>query len=112
MAINPVELRQHSRVNVDFYADWDWGPECQYYDKITSLSAGGCFLATKKALSPGQQVYLRLSTEPGGIISLKGVVRYQLRVTDASPPAGAGVEFIEVPNDTKRKLEEFLQNHR
>jgi len=112
MAINPVELRQHSRVNVDFYADWDWGPECQYYDKITSLSAGGCFLATKKQLSPGQQVYLRLSTESCGIINLKGVVRYQLRVTDASPSSGAGVEFIDVSNDSRRKLEEFMHSHR
>jgi Tfp pilus assembly protein PilZ len=102
--IDYTELRKHPRVNVDLFADWGWGPECEYYDKVTSLSLGGCFLATKRELRSGEQIYLKLAVESKGSITLKGAVRYQLRVMEGAPPAGAGVEFVGVSGDAQRKL--------
>ena len=48
-----VEQGRHPRINVDFFADWGWGPECAFYDRITSLSLSGCFLATRRELQSG-----------------------------------------------------------
>ena len=106
------EQRKHPRVNVDFFADWGWGPECEYYDKITSLSLSGCFLATKRELLSGQEIYIRLIFEPAGKINLKGAVRYQLRVMEGASPTGAGVEFVNVSGESARKLQAVVDSCR
>ena len=107
-----IEDRRHPRVNVEFFADWGWGPECEYYDKVTSLSISGCFLATKRELNSGQEIYLRLTGEVAGTINLKGAVRYLLRVMEGAPPAGAGIEFINVSPDTKNKIQTVMNSYR
>jgi hypothetical protein len=106
-----TELRKHPRVNVDFFADWGWGPECEFYDKITSLSLSGCFLATKRDLNRGDEIYLRLSSELHGVINLRGAVRYQLRVMQSAPPTGVGVEFVGVSNDGRAKLQQVMNSY-
>ncbi len=105
------ELRRHPRLNVDFFADWGWGPECEYYDKITSLSLSGCFLATKRDLNRGDEIYLRLSSESYGVISLRGAVRYQLRVMAGAPLTGVGVEFVGVSSDGQAKLQQVMNSY-
>jgi len=107
-----TELRRHPRIIVDFFADWGWGPECEYYDKITSLSLGGCFLATKRELRSGDEIYLRLTGQPSGTINLKGAVRYQIRIMEGAPPTGAGIEFVGVSSDSERKLRAVVDNYR
>jgi len=107
-----IEDRRHPRVNVEFFADWGWGPECEYYDKVTSISISGCFLATKRELNSGQEIYLRLTGEVAGTINLKGAVRYLLRVMEGAPPAGAGIEFINVSPDTKNKIQTVMNSYR
>ena len=107
-----TELRRHPRVNVDFFADWGWGPECEYYDKITSLSLGGCFLATKRDLRSGEEIHIRLTGEPAGMINLKGAVRYQLKIMEGAPPTGAGIEFVGLSSESERKLQAVLDNYR
>lgn len=112
MAQDSTELRRHPRVNVDFFADWGWGPECEYYDRITSLSQGGCFLATKRELSAGTEIYLRWTVERIGMINLKGAVRYQIRVMEGAPPTGAGIEFVGLSSESQNRLREVLANQR
>ena len=107
-----TELRRHPRVIVDFFADWGWGPECEHYDKITSLSLGGCFLATKRELISGQEIYLKLTGQTSGMINLRGTVRYQLRLMEGVPPTGAGIEFIGVSSESERKLQAVVDNYR
>jgi hypothetical protein len=107
-----TELRRHPRVIVDFFADWGWGPECDHYDKITSLSLGGCFLATKREPRAGQEIYLRLTGEASGMINLRGAVRYQLRLMEGASPTGAGIEFIGVSSESERKLQAVVDNYR
>ena len=107
-----IEDRRHPRVNVEFFADWGWGPECEYYDKVTSISISGCFLATKRELNSGQEIYIRLTGEVAGTINLKGAVRYLLRVMEGAPPAGAGIEFINVSPDTKNKIQTVMNSYR
>ncbi|HEY8205143.1 MAG TPA: PilZ domain-containing protein [Pyrinomonadaceae bacterium] len=106
-----TDQRRHPRINVDLFADWGWGPECEYYDRITSLSLSGCFLATKRELNRGDEIYLRLSAESTGAITLKGAVRYQLRVREDAAPTGAGVEFIGVSSDGQTKLQQVMNSY-
>jgi hypothetical protein len=107
-----TELRRHPRVTVDLFVDWGWGPECEYYDKITSLSLSGCFLATKRELNAGDEIYLKLRAESTGAINLKGAVRYQLRVMEGAPPTGAGVEFVGMSDDNLSKLQMVMDGYR
>src|SRR5205814_10262914 len=100
-----IEQRRHPRVNVDFFADWGWGPECEFYDRVTSLSISGCFLATKREVSSGQEIFIRFSAESTGTINLKGAVRHQVRLMEGAPPTGAGIEFVNVPNDVVDKIQ-------
>jgi hypothetical protein len=104
-----IEQRRHPRINVDFFADWGWGPDCEYYDRVTSLSISGCFIATRRELSPGQEIFLKWTAERVGTISLRGSVRYQLRVMAGAPPTGAGVEFLNVSDEILRKLQSLLE---
>lgn len=106
------DLREHPRFNVDLFADWGWGPECEYYDRVTSLSLGGCFLATKRELRAGDQLFLKLSDETIGKISLRGAIRYQMRLREDSPPTGVGVQFVDLTSESERKLEAVLDKYR
>jgi hypothetical protein len=106
-----AEQRRHPRVNVDFFADWGWGPECEHYDKITSLSLTGCFLATRRELSPGDEIYLRWTGDRGGMISLKGAVRNLLRVMEGAAPTGAGIEFVDTSAQNEQKLQAMLSQY-
>ena len=106
------ELRSHPRVTVDFFADWGRSAECEYYDKVTSLSVGGCFLATKRELTRGDEIHLRLREERTGAITVKGAVRYQLRVMEGAPPTGAGVEFVGVSSEMQAKLQTLMDAYR
>ena len=106
-----IEQRRHPRVNVDFFADWGWGPECQYYDRVTSLSLSGCFLATRRELESGQEIFIRWTAGHEGSINLRGAVRYQLRVMEGAPPTGAGVEFLNISSDNERKLQAMMNGY-
>jgi len=106
-----IEERRHPRLSVDFFADWGWGPECEYYDKITTLSISGCFLATRRELSPGDEIYLRWTGDRLGMISLKGAVRYQLRVIEGAPPTGAGIEFLDMSAQSQQKIQAILSQY-
>src|SRR5258708_12558348 len=99
-----IEQRRNPRVNVEFFADWGWGPECEFYDRVTSLSVSGCFLNTKRELVAGQEIYLKWTAEVAGAISLKGAVRNLLRVMEVAPPPEAGVEFLNLPADGETNL--------
>ena len=112
MRPDPTELRKHPRVNVEFFADWGWGPECEFYDRVTSLSVSGCFLNTKRELTAGQEIYIKWTEEVAGAISLKGAVRHLLRVMEGAPPTGAGVEFVSVSSEAQQKLQAVLDSYR
>jgi hypothetical protein len=101
--------RRHPRIDVDFFADWGWNPNCEFYDRVTSLSVSGCFLATKRELESGREIYMRWSANSGGLINVRGEVRYQLRVMEGAPPTGAGIEFLNVPDEMRQKLQAITE---
>ena len=106
------DQRRHPRISVDFFADWGWAPTCEYYDRVTSLSIRGCFLATRRELQPGQEIYLKMSGDTIGTINLKGAVRHQFRMMDGVPPTGAGIEFLDVSPECESRLRAIIDGTR
>jgi hypothetical protein len=106
-----IEERRSPRITVDFFADWGWGPECEYYDRITSLSLNGCFLATRRELESGQEIYLRWNSDRLGQIIVRGAVRYQLRLMEGAQPSGAGIEFLNVPFEVSKRLQSEMERY-
>lgn len=106
-----IEQRRHPRVAVDFFADWGWNAECEYYDRMTSLSISGCFLATKRELNAGQEIHIKFGAESTGMIHLKGSVRYQQRVMEGAPPTGSGIEFVNVSVESEKKLQAVIDSY-
>ena len=105
-----IEQRRHPRINVDFFADWGWGPEYDFYDRVTSLSISGCFLVTTRDLASGQEIYLKWTAERAGTITLRGEVRYLLRVMEGAPPTGAGIEFVNVSEEVRKRLNALIES--
>src|SRR5712691_12126088 len=89
------ESRRYARVKVDIYVPWGWTEECPFNDRITSLSAGGCFIQTKLKAQPGRTVYLRLWMPDER--TLRGELRYSLE------KVGVGVEFKGL-SDAQREV--------
>ena len=104
------EQRRYPRATViDLYVRWGTTPECDHDgDQVTSLSLGGCFLVTEREAESGETVFIRLweGGTPGGLY--KGVVRYQLELSDPLPPIGLGVEFVEVGEEDRERLREVM----
>ena len=100
-----TEKRNHDRARVSISIDWGETAYCVWHDRITSLSAGGCFIQTERGLKTGQKVYLRLWLR-GGERILRGEVRYGLE------RVGLGVEFFELMESDKERLAEMVEHYR
>jgi hypothetical protein len=98
---------RRARVNID-PTYWGLTEQCLEDGRITSLSVGGCFLATPAQLVPGQIVYLRfaLPRKPGqaGVPrTLQAQVRYHF------PPAvGVGLQFVNLTEADERNLARYV----
>jgi hypothetical protein len=46
------------------------------------------------------------------MISVKGAVRYQIRVMEGAPPTGAGIEFVGVSSESAKKLQAVMEKQR
>jgi hypothetical protein len=87
-----------------------WGPTltCEYSDRVTSLSLGGCFVMTERPAQEGTRVYVRLWEMHEGQGVFEGIVRYQLRLRPGHPPVGIGIEFTRLTPEDKVSLQDVL----
>ena len=95
-------------VNID-PTYWGLTEQCLEDGRITSLSVGGCFLATAADLRPGQVVYVRFALprragQPGVPRTLDAQVRYHL------PGVGVGVQFIHLAEEDRRNLARYIDD--
>lgn len=105
----PTEGRRHPRVKVSIHIEWGKTPACEFRgDRITSLSAGGCFIQTERGGGRGDTVFLRLWESPNGEGVLRGRVIYQFGVGSKFPPIGVGVEFVGLGDEDAVNLESLL----
>lgn len=99
-----MERRRDERARVSINIDWGETAYCVWQDRITSLSAGGCFIQTERELPTSQKIYLRLWLRDGERI-LRGEVRYCLE------RVGLGVKFVEVMERDKERLDELVSHY-
>lgn len=100
-----MERRRDDRARVSINIDWGETAYCLWHDRITSLSAGGCFIQTERELETKQKIYLRLWLRDGERI-LRGEVRYRLE------RVGLGVQFFELMERDRERLVELVEHYR
>lgn len=100
-----MERRRDERARVSVNIDWGETAYCVWHDRITSLSAGGCFVQTEREMKAEQKIYLRLWLR-GGERILRGEVRYCLE------RVGLGVKFFELMESDKERLAEMVEHYR
>ena len=100
-----MERRRDERARVSIQIDWGETAYCVWHDRITSLSAGGCFIQTERELKAEQKIYLRLWLR-GGERILRGEIRYCLE------RVGLGVQFFELMESDKERLGEMVGHYR
>lgn len=83
--------------------EWGTDDNCVWQDRITSLSAGGCFLQTQRVLKAGRKISLRLFLSAGPARTLRGEVRYCME------RVGLGVEFLGLMERDKERIAELVE---
>jgi Tfp pilus assembly protein PilZ len=105
-----IQRRKYPRVKVSFQIEWGKTEECEHHgDKVTRLSAGGCFVQTEKEVERDETVFLRLWETPHGGNILEGRVIYQFRISPQFPPIGMGIEFVALHDEDESHLEHLLE---
>lgn len=95
-----VERRRHPRYPFQSDVEMQWGFE-KLSALITDISLGGMFIATNNPLWVGASFTAQvLLGEP---LALHCVVRRVL------PGKGMGVLFVDLPEDTRKRLEDLLK---
>ncbi|HEX8072116.1 MAG TPA: PilZ domain-containing protein [Pyrinomonadaceae bacterium] len=102
-----VRQSRRVRVNID-PTHWGLTEQCLEDGRITSLSVGGCFLATSVRVAPGQIVYLRFALprkpgQPGVPRALQAQVRYHF-----APAVGLGLRFLNLTEADERNLARYV----
>ena len=94
------DRRQYARHRVSLSCTVD-GVKTQRTLHVTDLSAGGCFIATRRPVAVGSEVTIRARLA-GVELPLIG------RVVRVEQGRGFGIEFGNLSSDTRYLLEEFL----
>jgi hypothetical protein len=95
------ERRRHIRVPGPFEANRVGAPESPL--KISNLSEGGCFVASREdGLQPGEPCALRVTLPGGETLALAGEVLY------VRPGVGFAVLFTQLQADTYTRLERAM----
>jgi uncharacterized protein (TIGR02266 family) len=109
-AVSNEGLRQHRRVALS--AEIHLESESNLYAGITNnISEGGVFVATPNLLDRGTVLDLEFSVPDGGPpIRTTGLVRWIREDLDSiEGPPGMGVQFVELDEAARRRLERFVQ---
>jgi uncharacterized protein (TIGR02266 family) len=72
------------------------------------ISAGGAFLRSELLFEPGEALALSFAAKDGRVIEAQAKVAWVRRFPHGQEPAGMGVEFVSVSDDSRRALEAFL----
>jgi Tfp pilus assembly protein PilZ len=81
-----------------------------YYDTITSLSLGGCYIKTENPYAVGAKIELVFCVGTASE-SLKVTGTVQRQVEGGGAEGGMGVTFEAMSGDTRARLESFMMSH-
>ena len=102
------ERRQHPRIPFSLDVDWGGTLACVHKGRVTSLSIGGCFLETPRAVAEGKPVFIRVLLAPGSESATEGIIwgRVVYQLDD-----GIGVKFKKLPPGYKEHIEDIVEFH-
>ena len=103
------ERRRHPRITISIEVDWGETPACEHKGRITSLSAGGCFIRTLLEVTTGKAVFIRLFLAPGSERVTEGMVWG--RAVYHVPKVGLGVEFKRLPPGYEKHIQDLVEFH-
>ena len=92
------ERRRNKRAPVLIEVIWE-GKAGKYEARTSDLSAGGCFVDSIGRAAEGETIIFKLKLPSGEWLKIEGEVTY------ADPRIGFGVEFRNMSESTKKKLE-------
>jgi len=99
-----TEKRKYARVRVDMVVAWGSSAECFEMDRITSFSAGGCFLQTARPAGRGEEVFVKFWVPQER--TLRCAVRYQME------GIGLGLEFTDLSEGERQVLGGLVDDYR
>lgn len=96
-SIEPIERRQHERVNIYLRVRWEGLFGC-YEGTLSDISVGGCFILTEKQIAVREVIRVEVELHDGEWVKVWGEVRNQF------PGVGFGVRYTEVDGEGKFSL--------
>jgi hypothetical protein len=96
------DRRAKPRLQVSLDAMWDSSTEA-HSARVTDLSEGGCFLDSVGEVRLGEIVGFRILLPDEDWLYLEGEVRHY------SAGRGFGVQFVELNEEQKEKLQELIK---
>ena len=102
--MSKVEQRRHERARVDIVVSWGRSAECYEMDRITSFSAGGCFLQTERPAGRGAEVFVKFWVPEERTI--RCAVRYLME------GIGMGLEFKDLSDGERQVLGGLADDYR
>lgn len=104
------EFRRYLRkpVEVKFKADDGSGVGALYFDS-GDLSIGGAFLKSDLLMEDGEELSLEFIVPGRGQVRTQARVEWTRRFPEEDAPAGMGVQFLDLDEESKEALAVFLQ---
>ena len=102
--MSKVEQRKYERAKVDIIVSWGRTAQCYEMDRVTSFSAGGCFLQTEHRAERGERVFVKFWVPEEKTIRCE--VRYQLE------RIGMGLEFTDLSDGERQVLGGLVDDYR
>jgi hypothetical protein len=93
-AIEPIERRQHERINIYLKARWE-GMLGRYEGTLSDISAGGCFILSERAPTLRELIRLEIQLHTGEWVKMWG------EVTNQFAGVGFGVRYTEFDEETE-----------
>lgn len=95
------DRRSQERLEVCLEAVWDGSGNRSA--RITDLSEGGCYVDTTGETSTGELLSFRVQLPDGNWLELTGEVAHQMRTV------GFGLRFVEMSDEQREQLRQFLE---
>jgi PilZ domain len=95
------DRRSQERLEVCLDAVWDGSGSRSA--RIADLSEGGCFVDTIGEAYTGELLTFHIQLPDGNWLDLKGEVAHQMR------PVGFGLRFVELSDEQREQLRQFLE---
>lgn len=104
--IKMSEKRKDERIKKNFKTEVR-STEHMTFSSVVDLSKGGIFISTPEPLGVGSEVRLSLIIPGGGEVELNGIVKWARNDETSEDRAGMGIEFVNISDVEKDKLETF-----